>query len=100
MLFFRRNKKQVRRQRSPSLSAPYRVCAKYMKDTYNIPYLFITRGEFGLPNYGCKDFSDLHDKYTKDEIKQFVNETMTYVKIKYPQVDIQDADYSDLPYFM
>ena len=77
-----------------------RVGAKYMKDTYNIPYLFITRGEFGLPNYGCKDFSDLHDKYTKDEIKQFVNETMTYVKIKYPQVDIQDADYSDLPYFM
>lgn len=77
-----------------------RVCAKYMKDTYNIPYLFITRGEFGLPNYGCKDFSDLHDKYTKDEIKQFVNETMTYVKIKYPQMDIQDADYSDLPYFM
>ena len=77
-----------------------RVGAKYMKDTYNIPYLFITRGEFGLPNYGCKDFSDLHDKYTKDEIKQFVNETMTYVKIKYPQMDIQDADYSDLPYFM
>lgn len=77
-----------------------RVCAKYMKDTYNIPYLFITRGEFGLSNYGCKDFSDLHDKYTKDEIKQFVNETMTYVKIKYPQMDIQDADYSDLPYFM
>lgn len=77
-----------------------RVSAKYMKDTYNIPYLFITRGEFGLPNYGCKDFSDLHDKYTKDEIKQFVNETMTYVKIKYPQMDIQDADYSDLPYFM
>lgn len=77
-----------------------RVSAKYMKDTYNIPYLFITRGEFGLPNYGCKDFSDLHNKYTKDEIKQFVNETMTYVKIKYPQMDIQDADYSDLPYFM
>lgn len=77
-----------------------RRCAKYMKDTYDIPYLFITRGEFGLPNYGCKDFSDLHNKYTKDEIKQFVKETMKYVEIKYQRMDIQDADYSDLPYFM
>ena len=27
--------------------------AKYLQETYNIPYLFITRGEFGLENYEC-----------------------------------------------
>ena len=35
--------------------------AEYLLKTYNIPYLFITRGEFGLSDYECKDFADLHD---------------------------------------
>ena len=59
-----------------------RAGAKYLKDTYNIDYLFITRGELGLPNYGCKDFADLHSKYTKDEINNFVKETISYVELK------------------
>lgn len=74
--------------------------AKYLKDTYDIPYLFITNGEFGLPNYGSKDFTDLHNKYSKDEIINFIKETMSYVKIKYKRMDIQDADLSGLPYYI
>lgn len=57
--------------------------AKYLSETYGIPYIFITRGEFGLPNYHCKDFADLHDKYSINEINQFINETLDYVRIKY-----------------
>jgi hypothetical protein len=57
--------------------------AKYLLDTYDIPYVFITRGEFGLVDYGCKDFADLHDKYTNDEIDQFIKETISYVEIRY-----------------
>ena len=53
-----------------------------MKDTYDIDYLFITRGELGLPNYECKDFADLHSKYSKQEIVNFVKETINYVKRK------------------
>ena len=59
-----------------------RAGAKYLKDTYDIDYIFITRGEFGLPNYGCKDFSDLHSKYSKSEIDNFVKETISYVEYK------------------
>lgn len=56
-----------------------RKTAKYMAETYNIPYIFITRGEFGLPNYECKDFADLHSKYSKSEIISFVRETIDYI---------------------
>ena len=76
-----------------------------MKDTYDIPYIFITRGEFGLPDYGCKDFSELFDKYTITEIIRFIKETITYVKLRFSK-DLQDSmsDESgriydfDLPY--
>lgn len=76
-----------------------RLGAKYLYDNYNIPYLFITRGEFGLPNYGCKDFAELADKYTKQEINQFINETVNYVKIKFNNVSNTSFDFSSLPYF-
>lgn len=73
--------------------------AKYLYDTYNIPYMFITRGEFGLPNYGCKDFAELHDKYSIEEINKFIKETITYVELKYKTIFDTDADFSELPYF-
>ena len=76
-----------------------RLGAKYLYDNYNIPYLFITRGEFGLPNYGCKDFAELADKYTKQEINQFINETVNYVKIRFNNVSDTSSDLSSLPYF-
>ena len=57
--------------------------ADYLLSTYNIPYLFITRGEFGLENYGCKDFADLHDKYSNDEIDNFIKDTLRYVELRY-----------------
>uniref|UniRef100_A0AAU8MGP7 DNA primase n=1 Tax=Geladintestivirus 2 TaxID=3233134 RepID=A0AAU8MGP7_9CAUD len=79
-----------------------RIGAKYMYDMYNIPYIFITRGEFGLPNYkDCKDFAELVTKYTKEEIIQFINETITYIKIKYGTENVSSFErWSDLPYFM
>ena len=70
-----------------------RAGAKYLLETYNIPYIFITRGEFGLPNYGAKDFADLHSKYTIDDINQFIKETYTYLKIKY-----ETESFKDLPF--
>lgn len=76
-----------------------RCGAKYMYDNYNIPYLFITRGEFGLPNYGSKDFAELHDKYTINEINQFINETVNYVKLRFNNVSDSSSEFSDLPYF-
>lgn len=76
--------------------------AKYLYDTYNIPYLFITRGEFGLHNYESKDFTELHDKFTYKEIDNFIKETIIYVELKYRTNNYTDtnADFSELPYFM
>ena len=75
--------------------------AKYLQETYNIPYLFITRGEFGLENYECKDFADLHDKYDNDEIDKFIRETLHYVEIRFKATKMgnQDADYERLSNF-
>ena len=77
-----------------------RCGAKYLYETYNIPYMFITRGEFGLPNYHCKDFTDLHDVYTIKEINQFINETITYVTLRFKSGYDTASDLSELPYFM
>ena len=60
-----------------------RAGAKYLQETYDIPYLFITRGEFGLENFECKDFSDLHDKFTIDEINNFIKDTLKYVELRF-----------------
>ena len=57
--------------------------AKYLEETYNIPYLFITRGEFGLPNFNCKDFADLHDKFNISQINKFIEDTKKYVELRF-----------------
>jgi hypothetical protein len=57
--------------------------AKYLEETYNIPYLFITRGEFGLPNFNCKDFADLHDKFNITQINKFIEDTKKYVELRF-----------------
>lgn len=62
--------------------------ARYMKEMYDIPYIFITRGEFGLPNYSCKDFADLHSIYSKNEINNFVKETISYVRQREQELQI------------
>ena len=75
-----------------------------LKDTYDIDYLFITRGELGLPNYECKDFADLHDKFNNDEIDTFIKETIRYVEIRYRKDKSNTDAYfkrlsdCDLPY--
>lgn len=60
-----------------------RLGAKYLKEVYGIPYIFITRGELGLPNYKCKDFTDLYAEYSKSEIDNFVQKTISYVERNY-----------------
>ena len=65
--------------------------------------MFITRGEFGLPNYEAKDFADLHDVYSIEEINTFIQETFTYVKIRYTNEDVssnqeETLSYDGLPY--
>ena len=74
-----------------------------MKEKFDIDYLFITRGEFGLYNYKAKDFSDLHDVYSNEEIDNFIDETLTYIKLTYEtDGDVTNGDtfYNpDLPYF-
>lgn len=77
--------------------------AKYLEETYNIPYLFITRGELGLPNFNCKDFTDLHDKFSKEEISNFIKDTLKYVEIRFKTMEDSNAYYRrlsdiDLPY--
>ena len=76
--------------------------AKYLQDTYDIPYIFITRGELGLPDYKAKDFADLHEVFNINEINNFINETITYVKLKYvhnkSNLETRDLD-DDLPYW-
>lgn len=68
-----------------------RCGAKNMKDSYDIPYLFITRGELGLPDYKGKDFSDLHYYFSNEQINNFIKETIKYVEIKYRSF----SNYSD-----
>lgn len=60
-----------------------RLEAQYLKETYNIPYLFITRGEFGLEDYKAKDFSELKENYSNDVINEFLRETLVYINLKY-----------------
>lgn len=76
-----------------------RIGAKYLYEHYDIPYIFITRGEFGLPNYGCKDFAELCEKYNEKEINQFINETISYVQIRFKNEEDTDAGFDELPYF-
>lgn len=76
--------------------------ARYLKDTYDIPYIFITRGEFGLPNLHCKDFSDLHERYSISEINNFIKDTIKYVELRYREgIDTSSTNGiydSGLPY--
>ena len=82
-----------------------RLGAKYLEETYNIPYLFITRGEFGLPNFNAKDFADLHDKFNKEQINKFIEDTKKYVEIRFKQskqdtYDTGEGFYGDiLPFY-
>ena len=79
--------------------------ARYMYETYNIPYLFITRGELGLENFESKDFAELTEKFSLDEINTFIKDTITYVEYKYKE-DASSYNssseegllYDDLPY--
>ena len=49
--------------------------------------------------YGCKDFAELCNKYSKEEINQFIKETITYVKLRFKDVSDSTFDISELPYY-
>lgn len=53
-----------------------RRAAKDLEQRYNIPYMFIPNGEFGLPNYGAKDFCELLEQYSSNIILDMLNETL------------------------
>lgn len=78
--------------------------AKFMYDTYNIPFIFITHGEFNLPKYKGKDFAELNENYTKQDIINFINETIHYVEyrrkdsIYYSNCEECKYDNFDVPY--
>jgi hypothetical protein len=57
--------------------------ARYLKETYGINYIFITRGEFGLNNFNAKDFAELEEHYSAEVIEEFVRETFQYINLKY-----------------
>jgi hypothetical protein len=65
--------------------------AKYLEEEYNIPYIFITRGEFGLPNFYCKDFTDLYDKFNRQQINKFIEDTKKYVELRFKTPQNSDA---------
>ena len=67
--------------------------AKTLQEIYNIPYIFITRGEFGLYNYKCKDFSDLHYTYSIHEIDTFIINTLKYVEYRFKNKDVYNSLY-------
>ena len=71
--------------------------AKYLSDTYGIKYLFITRGEFGLPNYGCKDFAELVEKYNEVKVVKFVKETLSYIINEYESYSAYNIE-DEIPY--
>ena len=68
-----------------------RRMAKWLSETYNIDYLFITRGEFGLVNYRAKDFADLHLVYTKEEINSLTRDIIHYVEQKTNNTDLYQS---------
>lgn len=68
-----------------------RMAAKYHKEVYDIPYIFITRGEFQLNNFKGKDFADLHDYYSINQINEFIKDTITFIKLKY-DTDVKDSE--------
>ena len=72
-----------------------RLGAQHLME-YGIKYLFITRGEFGLPNYKSKDFAELVENYSDNEVQNFVKQTLTYIQLKYERY--QEFDENDLPY--
>lgn len=51
-----------------------RKIARYVNETYSISYVFLTNGEFGLPNHGCKDISEFLCKYGVSATHTIVNE--------------------------
>lgn len=54
-------------------------CYLHMRNTFDIPGIFITNGKYGTLDYGAKDFAELKENYSDDTINEFINETLKYL---------------------
>ena len=51
--------------------------ANHLKHKFNIKPLMLTRGRYGKPDYGVKDFSDFRELYGRDKTIALINETIS-----------------------
>lgn len=72
-----------------------RAGSKRLLTRYGIRYLFITRGELGLNCFkNSKDFAELVENYSENEVWDFIQQTLKYIEIKYGN----ELDESEIPY--
>jgi len=69
-----------------------RRSAYYCYNEFNIPFVFLTNGEFGLDNHGAKDITDFIEKYGINATVTIINE---FIKNRYGRYDkdIEGASY-------
>ena len=65
-------------------------------DEFGIPFVFLTNGELGLPNYGAKDITDFIEKYKLDASYSIIKE---YIKYYEENIRTEENDYEESPYF-
>ena len=44
-------------------------------------------------DFDCKDFADLHDKFTKEEINVFIKDTIKYVELRFKENRNADTEF-------
>lgn len=70
--------------------------AYYGSNEFDVPYVFLTNGEFGLPNHGVKDITDFIEKYGISATQTIINEFIKYYE-RY--IEIESEENSENPYF-
>lgn len=60
-----------------------RFITKYLKDVYDIPFIFIPNGSCRSNNLGAKDFSELKEQYSDEVINEFIKEVINYLNYNY-----------------
>lgn len=51
-----------------------RITSKYNNDVFGMPYMFLTRGELGLPDYGAKDPSEFIERFNIKPALNIIND--------------------------
>lgn len=63
--------------------------ANKAKKLYNLEPLMFTKGRYGKPNYGVKDFSDFREKYGKDTTLKIIKSTIDHLSYRIDAVNIE-----------